>query len=600
MAEPRIRKLNETVANQIAAGEVVERPASVVKECVENALDAGATRIDIEIEGGGAKRITIADNGCGMSPEDVSNALERQATSKISTTEDIVKIATFGFRGEAVPSIASVSRFQITSRSLDADAATRIHVNGGIAEPPVVTGHPVGTTVEVRDLFFNLPARRKFLRAPATEQTRIRQALTSIALANPEVAFRFRADGRELFRLPAEDSIDDRIRALLGDALADAMLTIDTQVGAIHVYGRMTRLDFVRIGTPETFVFINRRPATAPQLQYALREAFPKEHRPTVLLFIDLPPEEVDVNVHPAKREVRFRQGNKVVDAVLKALHEAQHGSITDVPPAVAPPPSLLPIGALPIPQAPRPLQQTLPLPPRSQSPAPPSSVPPPPSSASSVTPELPPLPEGAFPPGLSTPAPTVTAPWRWFRLAELLEHGYWLLVTDQGYVTVDAKAALERVTYERLVATTETLAQPLLLPETLSLSASDAERVRRFMPELQQCGFGIADFGKDTFLIDALPAFLDAQEPLKLIPQIAHELDATGVKKGVDAWRREVVARASAQAVCGLSPITTPAAAEELLRRLGACAMPYVTPRGRPTMFLTSYRELDRRFRRG
>lgn len=613
MAEPRIRKLDETVANQIAAGEVVERPASVVKELVENALDAGATRIEVAIEGGGARAVTVSDNGCGMTPEEVLLSLERQATSKISGPEDIVRIATFGFRGEAVPSIASVSRFVVTSRVPDADAAARVVVNGGMAEAPETVGHPVGTTVEVRDLFFNLPARRKFLRAPATEQTRIRQVLTAVALAEPEIAFRFLADGREIFRLPSGDTLTDRIRALLGPAVADATMPVDHTQGAIHVHGRITRPDFVRLGTPEQFVFVNRRAATAPQLQYALREAFPRDRRPAVVLFVDLPPEEVDVNVHPAKREVRFRRGNLVADAVLAALARAvptpETRAVPGTPLAVTPGPvvpsvaaGLPPIGRLPTPQAPKPRQLGLDI--RVEPDPAPAAIPTPTTSAvTAPEPDSAPLrpgPSGLTPGPEGPTVPQGPAPWQWFRLLGILEGGYWLLLTEQGYVTVDGRAALERIAYERLMASAGPDAvQPLLIPETLTLPAADADRVRRFLPELQACGFGLADYGGDTFMIDAVPAFLDGADPAALIASVAAELDRAGVRRGLEGQRRETVARAAAQAACGALPPADATAAEAIVGRLGRCAMPYITPRGRPTMFLTSYRELDRRFRR-
>lgn len=621
-----VRVLPETVANQIAAGEVVERPASVAKELVENALDAGATRIEVSVEGGGAKAVTVDDNGCGMAREDALASLERQATSKIATSADIERIATFGFRGEAIPSIASVARFMMTTRPAGEDAATELIVVGGTLEHVGAAGHPVGTTVAVRDLFFNVPARRKFLRAPATELARIRATLTAIALAHPGVAFRLRSDGRDLFRLPEGDTLEDRVRALLGDPTAEALLPVDHAQGGVRVHGYVSQPAFVRGGAPEQYVFVNRRPATVPQIQYALREAWPvRERRPVVVLFVDLPPEEVDVNVHPAKREVRFRHGNRVIDAVCAAITRGVEGAreedseearrpVLPTPPAAMPafasPPSppLSPIAPIPTPQAPPPRQETFPLsmPPSgggiALSPSlPPAAVspliypvlgdPPPPAAEPFVPP--PPPEEG----GMGAPS---ALPWRWLRVADVLEPGYWLVVTDQGYVTVDAKAALERILYERLAPAAETVAsQPLLLPETLRLPPADAERVARFLPELEACGFGVSPFGSDTFLIDALPVALAELPPKEVLADLAAELDRTGVRKGLDAWRREVVARAAAKAACGAFHTNDIASAERLMARLARCAMPYATPRGRPVMILTTYRELARRFQR-
>lgn len=607
MAERRpIRVLPETVANQIAAGEVVERPASVVKELVENALDAGATRIDISVEGGGAKLVEIDDNGCGMDRADARACFERQATSKIQTSEDIVHIDTFGFRGEAIPSIASVSRFTLTTRPADADSATTITVTGGLIEQEIEAGHPVGTTVSVRDLFFNVPARKKFLRAPATELARIRQTLIAIALAHPTVAFRLRSDGRDLFRVPAGDRLEDRIRVLMDDRAGDNLLKIDFEQQNVHVWGYLSKPDYIRGGTPESYVFINRRPATSPQIQYALREAWPvRERKPVVVLFIDLPPEGVDVNVHPAKREVRFRDGSRVTNAVMAAVHAALANPFTPKPPVAPSAPQTMPttapevrpiyrspsegfspIGKLPTPQAPKI----------------PTFVPPKPQAPQPVQFDLKPIKPFTPPPPPpdAPPPPPNSLPWKWSRVIEVLEGGYWLVVTDQGYVTVDARSALERILYERFSPAAETVAsQPLLLPETLQLSPTDAERVSRFLPELEACGFGISSFGSDTFLIDALPVTLAEMPPTEILAKLAVELDQTGVKKGLDSWRREVVARAAAKAVCKTANLSSLSVAEKLMVQLGACTMPYTTPRGKPVMILTTYRELARRFQR-
>lgn len=614
MSEPlqrrAVRVLPETVANQIAAGEVVERPASVVKELVENALDAQATRITVSVEAGGSKAIEVEDNGYGMSHEDALAALERQATSKIADTEDIVRIQTFGFRGEAIPSIASVSRFTLMTRTAEDESATELNVVGGTLEAVSETGHPVGTTIRVRDLFFNLPARRKFLRTAATELSRIRQSLTAIALAYPQVAFRLRSEGKDLFRLPEGDALEDRIRTLLGQPIFQSLTAIHHTENDITVTGYISRIDTPALGTPEQYVFVNHRAATAAQIQYAVREVWPlRDRRPHAILFVDLPPEGVDVNVHPAKREVRFRRGNLVINAVSNAIAHALNlftapvepepaPAPVSVAPAIAPvvsatPPPLSPVAPLPTPQMPKPAvrpatQQHLTFTTPPGSPYPPPSQP-----AAQLAPMTPPLTPPPAP-------PTEKVNFAWLRIADILEPGYWLVITEQGYVTVDASAALERILYERFMAKTEQPAiQPLLIPESLTLSPTDAERVNRFLPELESCGFGISAFSADTFLIDALPMALTEVPPQTLIPEIAAELDKTGVRKGIDNWRKEVAARAAASAAARTLHVQTKEAAEVLLHQLSTCAMPYATPRGRPVMILTTYRELARRFQR-
>ena len=600
MSERRvIRVLPENVANQIAAGEVVERPASVVKELVENALDAGATRIDVSVEGGGSKCVEVGDNGCGMAREDALACLERQATSKIATVGDIDRIATFGFRGEAIPSIASVSRFALLTRAREDDAATSLTVVGGTLDWVGEAARPVGTTVTVRDLFFNVPARRKFLRAAATELARIRQTLIAIALANPALAFRLRADGRDLFSLPEGDTLADRVRTRLGEGVSDALLPLDVTREGVAVHGFLSKPDFTRAGSPEQYVFVNRRPATAAQIQYALREAWPvRDRRPIAILFVDQPPEEVDVTVHPATREVRFRHGDRVIRAVQAAVALALGGGDDVSAPPASPPPGpspLPPIGALPTPQAPKPKQAALPFaPPATLAPYPVLRDPP------IVTPPIDDLPPpGPPPPPMELPT-AATLPWKWLRVADILESGYWLVVTDQGYVTVDAKAALERIFYERLAHSGDAPAsQPLLIPETLRLPLADAERVVRFLPALCACGFGVSALANDTFLVDALPVALAELPPKEILADLAAELDQPVPRKGLDAWRREVVARAAAQAASRAFRVPTKQAVETLMGQLAHCELPYATPRGRPVMILTTYRELDRRFRR-
>ncbi len=608
---PVVRLLPETVANQIAAGEVVERPASVVKELVENALDAGATRIEVSVEQGGAKLVQVDDNGCGMDHESARLSLQRQATSKIATVHDITHIATFGFRGEAIPSIASVSRFILTTRPRSQADATRLTVIGGKLEEDVPAGHPFGTSITVSDLFFNTPARKKFLRSANTELARIRQALAAVALAHPAVALRLIADGRDLLRLPQGDALEDRIRALLGQPTADALLPLDHTSGPFHIHGYLSKPGYVRGGTPEQFIFINRRPATAPQIQVALRQAWPlRDTKPLVILFIDLPPEEVDVNVHPTKREVRFRRGNLVGDAVAQAIARAL--AATFPAPGAAAFDHTLPAGTAPT--QPPPTPQPPPQPTQALQPIPPASSPLaanpfPPFPLSPVAPL--PTPQAPKPrqqhfdlPGPAPKAPgqgpaAPTAPWKWLRIADILQERYWLVVTDQGYLVVDAKAALERILYERILADTERApaTQPLLIPETLRLPLLDAERVTRFLPELQAAGFDLSPLDHETFLINTLPVAFAEFPPKEVVADIAANLDQGSGLKRANTWRREVVARAAARAAANTFRPNSKEAAEALMAQLAQCQLPYATPRGKPVMLLTSYRELERRF---
>ena len=320
-----IRVLPLHVANKIAAGEVVERPASVVKELVENALDAGAKKIAISIVQGGRKLVAVQDDGCGMCREDAVLSLERQATSKIRDVGDIEEIDTLGFRGEAIPSIASVSRFTLTTRRHDSDEGTRIQVNAGTLAEVATAGCPPGTLVEVRDLFCNVPARRKFLRAFTTEESHVKQVFTVHALAHPSVAFSLSVDGRELYRLAPSAAAEERIRELFGQDAAESMVALEFD-GPVKVHGFIERPNLSTPTRREQYIFVNGRPATAPSIAYALREAYPKRQgdtRPAAVIFIDLAPNQVDVNVHPTKREVRFRDNSAVKQALMSAIERA-------------------------------------------------------------------------------------------------------------------------------------------------------------------------------------------------------------------------------------------------------------------------------------
>jgi DNA mismatch repair protein MutL len=623
-----IRLLPIHVANKIAAGEVVERPASVVKELVENAIDAGATRIDVTVTAGGRKLIEIRDNGCGMGRDDALLSIERQATSKIRDVDDIEHIDTLGFRGEAVPSIASVSRFTLKTRRHDAESGTELVIIGGSLQDVREVGVPPGTTVEVRDLFFNVPARRKFLRAFQTEQAHIRSVFTLHALAHPEIGMSLTADGRELVRLPPGATLEERVRDLFGADFCADLRPVGKTVDGVRVFGFAGLPTVTRNDRSEQYVFINRRPATAPVIAYALREAYPPlegDRKPIVLLFIEMPADRVDVNVHPTKREVRFHKPAEVREALIQALSEAlgvtrrrreefignreesagdgDAGSAkreeaagtlrTLVPGASA--------RVAPAAQAPSPAVTTAPFP--YPGPVPltdaPSAVPALPSSLST-------LPLSSAPPtGQGLPlfaAPEDGAPWRWCRVLGQVAGRYVLLETDGGTVTVDPRAARERVLYERLMEGRQaggSLSQKLLLPETVQLAPADAARLRKYLKVVQEMGFGVEDFGSDHFIVEALPEALGHVSCRELLGNIAHDLENAGVRRGSEKWREEIVAKAACRAASGTEETLTNESADRLVKALAATRMPYTCPRGRPTMIFTSYRELERKFGR-
>ena len=582
------------VANKIAAGEVVERPASVVKELVENSVDAGAANIKVSIAQGGRKLVSVRDDGCGMAKDDALLSLERQATSKILDVDDIENIDTLGFRGEAIPSIASVSRFTLVTRRHDADEGTQIVVNAGELVETSAAGCPPGTLVEVRDLFCNVPARRKFLRSSATEEGRVKGIFTVHALAHPGIGFSLTVDGRELYRLAPAASLADRLLDVYGAEFIESLIPLQTppeaQANAVRVWGYIEKPNLSMPTRHEQYVFVNGRPATAPSIAYAVREAYPHRQgdvKPALFLFIELPPNQVDVNVHPTKREVRFRDNNAVKRAITEAIEgalglraterdEATSGETTSEATTIET------NGA--------------------KTPLPHSSTPPLPHSST------PPLPHSSTPTPTPTPTPTglplaadgtTARPWKWFKFLAATASGYLLVETDAGLVTINPHAARERIAFEQLLSRSgqgEALSQQLLIPETIHLSPVDAARITAALGDIESMGFRIEPFGRDTFKIDAVPQIIGSLSPAAVVSTIARDLSEGGARRG-ERWREDLVAKSVARSFAGMSLALDETGATRLVEELASCRMPYVSPGGKPTMIFTSTNELDRKF---
>lgn len=598
------------VANKIAAGEVVERPASVVKELVENSVDAGAANIKVSIAQGGRKLVSVRDDGFGMTKDDALLSLERQATSKILDVDDIERINTLGFRGEAIPSIASVSRFTLVTRRRDADEGTQIVVNAGELVETSTAGCPPGTLVEVRDLFCNVPARRKFLRTNATEEGRVKDIFTVNSLAHPDIGFSLVVDGRELYRLAPATTLADRLSDIYGADFMESLIPLpETTAGqnsAVRVKGYIEKPNLSMPTRRDQYVFVNGRPATSPSIAYAVREAYPRRQgdaRPALFLFIELPPSMVDVNVHPTKREVRFRDNNAVKRAIMEAIEAAlglrpatsatdaagrtdgtsETYETDDTPPvprasqAASPVPSPAPTDPKPTPIAPKPTQ--IGLKPTLMDPKP-----------QPVAVELP------------LQADDLGArPWKWFKFLATTASGYLLVETDSGVVTINPHAARERIAFERLLSHSAegegtALSQQLLIPETIHLSPVDAARITAALGELEPMGFKVEPFGRDTFKIDAVPQIIGTLSPADVISTVAHDLSEGGARRG-ERWREELVAKSIARSFAGMSLSLDEAGATQLVEELASCRMPYVSPGGKLTMIFTSTRELDRKF---
>jgi DNA mismatch repair protein MutL len=604
----KVRILPARVANQIAAGEVVERPAAVVKELVENALDAGATRIEVEFAHGGRALMRVEDNGSGMDREDALLALERHATSKIAEAADLDRLATLGFRGEALPSIASVSRFTLQTAPTEGPG-TEVVVNGGRLVHVRDHGRPRGTRIEVAQLFNSVPARRKFLKTDATEAAHIVAAVRLHALAAPHCGFTLIEDGRVVFRSPTCPALADRVAEIFGRQLADTLMPIDAREGGLHLHGLIARP-----GTPgratrhETITFVNRRPVESRTLAYGLIESYhevlPKGRHPAAFVFLDLDPAAVDVNVHPAKREVRFRADAQVRSFVIRsvlALLRTEAPPVAPVAEIVLPPIA----SAAPSPTRPTPLPATvtLPQPPRSPPPTPSSSL-----LASSSSPSAPnssvrpppPPPRPALPsPSSSLLAPSSFSAWRFLALAHSV---YALFETPAGLLLLDRRAAQERIVFEDLAAQFEAgavVTQRLLLPAVLELDPIASALLRDRIRFLLTHGFELAEFGRHTFRLEGVPAVL---EPADAEACLRDLLDA--FRDGRSPERQPEVAREQLARLAAARAVRLPAqvSADEMRRlvtRLFACRAPHTSPGGRPTQVELSQGELARRFGR-
>ena len=583
-----IRVLPDAVINQIAAGEVVERPASVLKELVENAIDAGAARIEIEVVDGGRRLVRVRDDGSGMDRDNALLSIERHATSKLRELKDLDSIATLGFRGEALAAIASVSQFSLVTNREGSAAGTEILIFGGKIQDVRDAGAPRGTDVAVRNLFFNVPARRKFLRSAQTEFTHVRQAFLLEALAHVGIEFVLRADDADVYRLPAAANLLDRVRDLYGAEVAGHLRPIRFGNGVVQVGGYAGIPPFSRLDREWQTTFVNGRPSGSPVLNFAVQNAYRDVlvggRFAPLFLHVDLPADLVDVNVHPAKKEVRFRRPTEVRDVVVEAIRLAISGG--DLPRGKrddGPRESARPAIFAPAPSAPaRPASASAPVPP----------------PVAAIQPKL----DWAPPPApAAEPAPDRAAPWAEYRLLGRVGGQYVALETADGLVLMDPRSAHERVLYERLLGAMEKRqvpAQGLLPPATVAVSPTQAAALRKHLDLLKDLGFGVADFGADTFLVDALPTWIAGVAPGPLLSDVADGL-LQGGKGAARDWALPLVADIAGRQAVGLQRELTDAELHVLVRDLSRTEMPYTSPRGKPTVILLGMRELNRKFGR-
>jgi len=579
----RIQMLPDHVINKIAAGEVIERPASVMKELMENALDAGATQIDVEVVRGGMQLIAISDNGFGMNRDNALLAIERHATSKIRTAEEVEAVATLGFRGEALAAISAVSRFTLTTRPADDVSGTEIRVAGGKLQDVADAGCPPGTRMEIRNLFFNVPARRKFMRTESTELAQIRQLFAVYALAHPETGLLLISDGRELYNLPAGGTLADRIAELYNPAFFSHLRELNFEADGVKVTGFAGLPQTGRKDRSDQYIFINGRPAAAPVIYHAINEAYhavlARGRHPSAFLFIETAPDAVDVNVHPTKKEVRFRRPSAVRDAVIAAIEKAL---VLNAPEEERREPSFKFDASKPAPPPQKQHELKIETPAVSRRDVP----------AQPETPETKPEVERSS-----------SSPWTWCRVLGQAGGIYIVLETEDGVVLMDPQAAHERVLFEKFmkeITGGNPSRQGLLAPETIELMPAEAEALRRHLPVLDEMGFGISDFGHDTFMVDALPTHLQNGSSAVSLSGIAKALEESGAQaRATREALRETVAQAACRTSVRAGDALPPKAIERLVEDLAKTEMPYTCPHGRPTLIFQSFTELNRKFGR-
>jgi DNA mismatch repair protein MutL len=627
-----IRQLPDTLINQIAAGEVIERPASVVKELVENAIDAGARRIDIDLEDGGVRLIRIRDDGGGIPPEELPLAIQRHATSKIASLDDLEAVATLGFRGEALPSIASVSRFSIASRRGDDDRGTVLQVEGGRIGDIAPKQLPSGTTVEVRDLFFNVPARRKFLRAERTELGHIEEWLRQLALARPDVELRVSHNGKPLRRYKGGDSgalfSGDRLGETLGEEFLAHALQVDhetpvsTESGStMRLRGWIARPVYSRASADQQYLYVNGRAVRDRSVAHAVKQAYADVlfhgRQPAYVLFLDVDPRRVDVNVHPAKHEVRFRDSRAIHEFVYRTLHAAladtragaAAGISVDMPvdmgidPATGEiTPSMASAGlasAAAYPGQPvarpdasawnRPMPQTgLGLRVEDARAAYSALY----GASTAPQPAVRPLPEaveGEVPP-------------LGYAIAQL--HGIYILSeTIDGLIVVDMHAAHERIGYEKLKSAHDSIGlrmQPLLVPQAIAVSEREAETAEREADTLAALGFEITRSGPQALALRGVPALLADGEVEALFRDVIADLVEHGASRRVAGARDELLATMACHGAVRANRRLSLPEMNALLREMEATERSGQCNHGRPTWAKFTLGEIDRWFLRG
>ncbi|MXX02886.1 MAG: DNA mismatch repair endonuclease MutL [Gemmatimonadetes bacterium] len=597
----QIKVLPEKLANMIAAGEVIERPASVVKELVENAIDAGGERISVEIKSGGRQLIRVMDDGGGMSREDAVLAFERHATSKIAGEDDLYRIGTLGFRGEALASIASVARVDLTTNTQGEAAGTRVRIDGGSAPKVTDAGRAVGTTVAVSQLFYNVPARRKFLRTTGTETRHVVSVVSSIAMAYPGIAFTLTVDDRDTLSLPAVSNTYTRTQAVMGNTLMNQMIPVTFDDDLVKIHGFISRPDAARVSRTHQHLFINLRPVSSRALNRAVFEGYgsilPKERYPVSIVFLNIDLDQVDVNVHPAKREVRFSDESRVYERLLRAIRLALQNSDvvpvfdTDTPDISGMAPAAAP-GAVGTPYDEPAVAR------RAQIDlfGPARGIDGDPTGEWTYTPagtERGERDEGGHGTVREHTDAELVSLWQ-------LHNAYILAQVRGGFMLIDQHAAHERVLFERALKTMGHESAPsrqLLFPVTLDLMVPQIALVREHFDHFARLGFNVKLFGEQTVVVDAVPCMAHSQDVDTLFHRMIENLQEMP-EKNLKTEERIAITFSGHAGIRKGDPLSQQEM-NGLVNDLFATEMPYVTPRGRPTVVNMPLEEIERRFNR-
>ncbi len=602
---PRIQQLPSTVITKIAAGEVIERPASVVKELLENSVDAGSTRIDIDVEQGGSELIRVVDNGGGIHPDDLSLAFSNHATSKLASADDLFCVRTMGFRGEALASIGGVAQVTLQSRPADLQVGAEITCHGSALGPMRVWNGAPGTRIEVRHLFYNTPVRRKFLRAPATEMGHLCEMFTRLALARPGLHLTLRHNGKHVYEVAGTTRLEDRIALFFGADVRDRMYAVDMALGAAHLYGYIADPSCDRGNTKTQYLFLNGRWIRDRSLGHAIQEGYRglimTGRFPVSILFLDLPPDQVDVNVHPTKAEVRFRDSHALYSLFLKTVRErlAQENLVArlQVPASAAPPPA---------PPAPswlsaRPTEETsslfsqpgLPTFTKNPLPAPPRN--------GTTAPPPPPVPEVAPPTNGTTTPPPVAAIDADVKAIQM-HNAYLVLETPEGMLVIDQHALHERVLFEQIkqrVRAGTLESQQLLIPEPVDLTAEQAARTLEHQQELAELGLGVEEFGGGTILVTRYPALLGRRAPAEILKRVVDHLVSKERLPTREQLLNDLMSLMACHAAVRSGDALTPEEITALAAQRHLAQDAHHCPHGRPTALLFTRQELDRQFRR-